>query len=77
MTLDQLKPGTWGRLVTISGPRPFRRRLLEMGLVPGTRLMMQRGATVGQPLRVMVRGGTLSIRRREAASIEIEQEGGR
>jgi ferrous iron transport protein A len=64
-----------GRAVTVrtvDGARAFRRRLLEMGLVPGTRVRIVTVAPLGDPLRIEVRGGQWSIRRAEAAQIQVE-----
>ncbi len=64
-----------GRAATVrdvSGPRAFRRRLLEMGLVPGTSVRVVTIAPLGDPLQIEVRGGQWSIRRAEAAEIEVE-----
>lgn len=64
-----------GRVVTVravDGPRAFRRRLLEMGLVPGTAVKVVTVAPLGDPLRIHVRGGQWSIRRAEAAQIQVE-----
>jgi len=55
----------------IGGARPFRRRLMEMGLVPGTRIEVINVAPLGDPLELRVRGGSLSIRRAEADAITV------
>ncbi len=63
-----------GKAVTVSsvgGPRAFRRRLLEMGLVPGTEVRIVTIAPLGDPLQIEVRGGQWSIRRAEAAQIQV------
>jgi len=63
-----------GRTVTVAGvdgPRAFRRRLLEMGLVPGTPVRIVTVAPLGDPLQIDVRGGQWSIRRVEAAQIQV------
>lgn len=52
--------------------RALRRRLLEMGLLPGTRVELVRRAPLGDPLELRLRGYALSIRREEAAAIEVE-----
>jgi Fe2+ transport system protein FeoA len=68
-----------GRAVTVravDGPRAFRRRLLEMGLVPGTQVRVVTVAPLGDPLRIEVRGGQWSIRRAEAGQIQVEAVGG-
>ena len=56
----------------MSGPRPVRRRLLELGLVPGTRLSVVGVSPLGDPLELDVRGSRLSIRKKEALGIEVE-----
>ena len=58
----------------VSGPGAFRRRLLEMGLVPGTAVRIITIAPLGDPLRIAVRGGEWSIRRDEAAQIAVAGE---
>lgn len=64
-----------GQVATVSGvdgPRAFRRRLLEMGLVPGTDVRVVTIAPFGDPLQIEVRGGQWSIRRAEAAQITVD-----
>ena len=64
-----------GRTTTVrevAGPRAFRRRLLEMGLVPGIAVTVVTIAPLGDPLRIEVRGGQWSIRRTEAAQIIVD-----
>jgi Fe2+ transport system protein FeoA len=55
----------------VDGPRAFRRRLMEMGLVPGTEVILRNVAPLGDPLEIEVRFGRLSIRRNEAAQIRV------
>jgi Fe2+ transport system protein FeoA len=59
---------------SVGGARAFRRRLLEMGLVPGTAVRVVTVAPLGDPLRIEVRGGQWSIRRAEAAQIQVESK---
>ena len=64
------------RVVTVSaveGERGFRRRLMEMGLCPGTEVAITNVAPLGDPLEIDVRGGRLSIRRDEAAQIRVRR----
>jgi Fe2+ transport system protein FeoA len=60
-------------ITAVDGERGFRRRLMEMGLVPGTRVTVTNVAPLGDPLEIEVRRGRLSIRRREAAHIQIKR----
>jgi len=50
-----------------------RRRLLELGLVPGTQVTVVGVSPLGDPLELEVRGSRLSIRKKEALAIEVEQ----
>lgn len=53
-------------------PRATARRLLELGLLPGTAVRVVRRAPLGDPIELRLRNYSLSIRREEAALIEIE-----
>jgi ferrous iron transport protein A len=55
----------------VAGSRAFRRRLLEMGLVPGVSVRVVTVAPLGDPIQIEVRGGQWSIRRGEAAQIAV------
>ena len=55
----------------VRGEGSFRRRLMELGLVPGTRVEVVGVAPLGDPLELLVRGGSLSIRRAEAEGISV------
>ena len=57
----------------VDGERGFRRRLREMGLVPGTKVTVTNVAPLGDPLEIEVRRGRLSIRRHEAAHIAVRK----
>jgi ferrous iron transport protein A len=59
----------------VGGDRAFRRRLMELGLVPGTRVEVIGVAPLGDPLELLVRGCSLSIRRGEALFISIATDG--
>ena len=71
-SLAQLPLGKSATIASVDGPRAFRRRLLEMGLVPGVEVRVVTVAPLGDPLRIEIRGGQWSIRRAEAAQIQIE-----
>jgi ferrous iron transport protein A len=70
-SLADLPLGQSATVAAVAGPNAFRRRLLEMGLVPGTSIRLVTIAPLGDPLRIEVRGGQWSIRRAEAAQIEL------
>lgn len=58
---------------SVSSGRPVARRLMELGLVPGTRVTVTRVAPLGDPLELRVRNYALSIRRSEALTIEVDE----
>jgi Fe2+ transport system protein FeoA len=70
-SLADLALGALATVTSVEGPRAFRRRLLEMGLVPGTEVRVVTIAPLGDPLRIEVRGGQWSLRKREAAQIRV------
>ena len=75
MTLNQLPVGAQARLIEIGGERGFRRRLLELGLLPGTTLRLIRRADIGGLLELEARGARLTLRLAEAATLRVEQAG--
>ena len=60
------------RVCKVGGERAFRRRLMEFGLIAGTRVQVCKVAPLGDPLELALRGCKLSIRANEAAAIEVE-----
>lgn len=69
MTLQDLPIGQRARVDAVEGERAFRRRLLELGLLPGTEIRVLRLAPLGDPLELAVRGTRLSIRTQEARRV--------
>jgi ferrous iron transport protein A len=55
----------------VDGDRAFRRRIMEMGLVPGTAVRVVGVAPLGDPLTLELRWSKLSIRKREAAQVQV------
>jgi Fe2+ transport system protein FeoA len=71
-SLAALPVGGTATVAHVRGERAVVRRLLEIGLVPGTKVTMRRVAPMGDPIELKVRNFALSIRRSEALGIEIE-----
>jgi Fe2+ transport system protein FeoA len=69
--LDRLAAGERGIIASIDCPPPVARRLMELGLIPGTEIEVVRRAPLGDPLEIAVRGVHLSLRRSEARHIDI------
>lgn len=72
VTLADLSVSQRARLVEVGGERTFRRRLLELGFVPGTVVTLRKVAPMGDPLEFEVRHCRISIRRREAQAVTVE-----
>ncbi len=73
MTLAHARVGESLTVEHVGGARSFRRRLMELGLVPGTLVEMVGVAPLGDPLELLVRGCSLSIRRGEALWVSVRR----
>jgi ferrous iron transport protein A len=71
MNLAELPLGSIAKVTSVGGSGSFRRRLMELGILPGTRVEVVSTAPLGDPLELLVRGASLSIRREQAESVEI------
>ena len=65
MRLDQLKPGAFATVQEVGGTGAFRRRLLELGVLPGTPIRRTGQAPLGDPMTYRVRGAVIALRRAE------------
>jgi Fe2+ transport system protein FeoA len=72
--LASLDPGSSGRLVRIDGERSFRRRLMELGLLPGARVQVVRRVDLGGLIELEVRGCRVTVRRSEADLLFVDRE---
>lgn len=73
MTLDELKTGESGVILKVSGNGLLKCRLLDMGLIQGTKIKKVKTAPLGDPMEITIRGYQLSLRKKEAQQIEIER----
>ena len=71
-SLQALSPGSLARLVQIGGERSFRRRLMELGFLPGTAVRLVRRVDVGHLVELELRGCHVSLRRSEAELLFFE-----
>ena len=74
MTIDDLKVGQSGTIAQVGGEGALRLRFLDMGLIPGTRVLLQRTAPTGDPLELFLRGYSLTLRREDARNITLRRE---
>lgn len=71
MTINDLSIGAEGTITEVGGEGVLRLRFLDMGLIPGTKVKVQKIAPLGDPIQISIRGYELTIRRDDAAQIYI------
>lgn len=71
MKLNELSVGKTGIIKTVGGEGSLRLRLLDMGLIPGTKVTLRKAAPMGDPIGITVRGYELTLRKEDAANIEL------
>ena len=71
-TLDQLKPKESGVVASLCGAGDTQQRLLEMGVSDGAEVEVLRFAPMGDPMEIFVRGFHLTLRKSEAALVQLE-----
>lgn len=72
MTLDLLPLNQEAVIRSVGGQGALRCRLLDMGLIPKTKVRVAKVAPLGDPIELRVRGYALSIRKADARQIEVE-----
>lgn len=72
MTLKMVKPGTRVIVQKLTGCGRVKRRLMDMGIIPGTEMEVQKIAPLGDPVEIKFKGYNLSLRREEADMIVVE-----
>lgn len=70
--LSDFAVGESGRIVKVNGDGAVRRRLFDMGVTPGANVMLRKKAPLGDPIEVNLRGYELTLRKGEAACVEVE-----
>lgn len=72
--LDELVPGEGGTVVSLKSDDKIKRRLLDMGLTPGAKVIMRKTAPMGDPIEINVRGYQLTLRKNEAKGVTVMTE---
>jgi ferrous iron transport protein A len=72
MNLAMLKPGEKGRIVRIGAIGPLKRRLMDMGVLVGEEIRVEKIAPLGDPMELTIKGYNLSLRKGEAEGIAVE-----
>lgn len=70
--LSELEIGERGTVVAVNGEGAIRRRLFDMGITPGAEVYLRKKAPLGDPIEIAIRGYELTLRKTEAAHVEIK-----
>lgn len=73
--LHLLRPGQRATITKINGASALRRRFIEMGIVKGETILIERNAPLGDPVEYFIKGYHLALRKEEAACIEVSLQG--
>ncbi len=71
MTLDKLPIGKEAVITAVGGEGALRCRLLDMGIIPHTKIMIRKVAPMGDPIEIHLRGYELTIRLEDAQKIDV------
>lgn len=74
MTLDKLPIGHSAVIETVEGEGALRCRLLDMGLIPRTKVTLRKVAPLGDPIEIHIRGYELTLRIEDARKITVTEE---
>jgi Fe2+ transport system protein FeoA len=74
--LHLLLPGQRATITKVNGESALRRRFIEMGIVKGEIILIERHAPLGDPVEYFIKGYHLALRKEEAAQIEVTLSGG-
>lgn len=70
--LSEFAKGERGKVLKVNGEGAIRRRLFDMGITPGATIELKKKAPLGDPIEVNLRGYELTLRKAEAACVEME-----
>ena len=71
MTLDKMPIGKTAVITAVGGEGELRCRLLDMGLIPKTKIMIRKVAPMGDPIELHLRGYELTISLEDAKKIDV------
>lgn len=69
--LSEMAIGESGKVVKVTGEGAIRRRLFDMGVTPGAEVFFRKKAPLGDPIEITLRGYELTLRKAEAAHVQI------
>lgn len=71
-TLRDIPVGSDAVIKKIHGAGPIKKRIMDMGLTKGQKIHLRKVAPLGDPIEITVRNYELSIRKEDAAMVEVE-----
>ena len=71
-TLRDAKCGDTVKVVKIHGEGAVRRRIMDMGITKGSEVYIRKVAPLGDPVEITIRGYELSLRKHDAACVEVK-----
>lgn len=72
-TLDKAKIGSNCLIIKVKGEKPIKRRLMDMGLIPGTTIYVHKFAPLGDPIEIRVKSTELTLRKMDAINILVDE----
>jgi ferrous iron transport protein B len=72
MTLKELPIGKKATITTVGGEGALRQHFLDMGVIPGVDIILEKFAPMGDPMEFLIHGYSLTLRVADAAKIEIK-----
>ena len=72
MTLDNANIGSTVKVIKLTGQGDTKKRIMDMGITKGAEIYIRKVAPLGDPIEVTVRGYELSLRKNDAALVEVE-----
>ncbi|MFC1488478.1 ferrous iron transport protein A [Thermodesulfobacteriota bacterium] len=72
MLLSEMKEGQTGTITRVGGENSLRRRILEIGILKGSEVYVEKYAPLKDPLELIIKGAHISLRVQEAAQITVD-----
>ena len=70
--LSEFGVGESGKILSVAGAGAIRRRLFDMGVTPGAEVGLRKKAPLGDPIEITIRGYELTLRKAEAACVQMQ-----
>ena len=70
--LSEMAIGESGKIIKVTGEGAIRRRLFDMGVTPGAEVFFRKKAPLGDPIEITLRGYELTLRKAEAAHVQVD-----